>query len=45
MRFRLTITGTVITLGHFNENIRDTLHAYLLAKRCNEKRVMTEAVK
>ena len=26
-------------------NIRDTLHAYQLAKRCNEKRVMAEAVK
>lgn len=25
-------------------NIRDTLHAYQLAKRCNEKRVMYEAV-
>ena len=27
------------------EQIRDTLHAYQLAKRCNEKRVMAEAVK
>lgn len=27
------------------ENIKDTLHAYQMAKRCNEKRVMTEAVK
>ncbi len=27
------------------QNIRDTLHAYQLAKRCNEKRVMAEAVK
>lgn len=27
------------------ENIRDSLHAYQLAKRCNEKRVMGEAVK
>ena len=27
------------------ENIRETLHAYQLAKRCNEKRVMAEAVK
>lgn len=27
------------------ENIRDTLHAYQLAKRCNENRVMAEAVK
>lgn len=27
------------------KNIRDTLHAYQLAKRCNEKRVMAESVK
>jgi len=27
------------------EKIADTLHAYQLAKRCNEKRVMGEAVK
>ena len=27
------------------QNIRDTLHAYQIAKRCNEKRVMAEAVK
>ena len=27
------------------KNIRDTLHAYQIAKRCNEKRVMAEAVK
>ena len=27
------------------ENIKDTLHAYQLAKRCNENRVMGEAVK
>lgn len=27
------------------ENIRDTLHAYQIAKRCNEKRVMAESVK
>ena len=26
------------------ENIRDTLHAYQLTKRCNEKRVMAQAV-
>lgn len=26
------------------ENIKDTLHAYQMAKRCNEKRVMAEAV-
>ncbi len=27
------------------KNIKNTLHAYQLAKRCNEKRVMSEAVK
>ena len=27
------------------KNIRDTLHAYQMAKRCNEKRTMAEAVK
>ena len=27
------------------DNMQDTLHAYQLAKRCNEKRVMSEAVK
>lgn len=27
------------------DNIRDTLHAYQMAKRCNMKRVMAEAVK
>lgn len=27
------------------DNIRDTLHAYQMAKRCNEKRVIAEAVK
>lgn len=27
------------------ENIKDTLHAYQMAKRCNEKRVMAEALK
>lgn len=27
------------------ENIKDTLHAYQLAKRCNEKRAMAESVK
>ena len=27
------------------ENIADTLHAYQIAKRCNEKRVMAESVK
>lgn len=27
-----------------SQNIKDTLHAYQIAKRCNEKRVMAEAV-
>ncbi|MBD5138169.1 MAG: SDR family oxidoreductase [Ruminococcus sp.] len=27
------------------QNIKDTLHAYQMAKRCNEKRVMAESVK
>lgn len=27
------------------DNIKDTLHAYQMAKRCNEKRVIAEAVK
>ena len=27
------------------ENIKDTLHSYQMAKRCNEKRVMAESVK
>ena len=27
------------------ENIRDTLHAYQMAKRCNEKRAMAQSVK
>ena len=27
------------------KNIKDTLHAYQLAKRCNEKRVMAESIK
>lgn len=27
------------------ENIKDTLHAYQMAKRCNEKRVMYESIK
>ena len=27
------------------KNIKDTLHAYQIAKRCNEKRVMSESVK
>ena len=41
-----TPTEELLTLEILQpENIRDTLHAYQLAKRCNEKRVMAECVK
>ena len=41
-----TPTEELLTLDLLHlENIRDTLHAYQLAKRCNEKRVMAESVK
>lgn len=41
-----TSTGELLNLPLLQpENIRDTLHAYQLAKRCNEKRVMAESVK
>jgi NAD(P)-dependent dehydrogenase (short-subunit alcohol dehydrogenase family) len=41
-----TPTEELLTLEILQpDNIRDTLHAYQLAKRCNEKRVMAEAVK
>lgn len=41
-----TPTEELLKLDFFQpENIHDTLHAYQLAKRCNEKRVMAEAVK
>lgn len=41
-----TPTEELLSLGLLQpERIRDTLHAYQLAKRCNEKRVMAEAVK
>ncbi len=40
-----TPTEELLTLDFLQpENIRDTLHAYQLAKRCNEKRVMAQAV-
>lgn len=42
----LTPTEELLSLDLLKpENIRDTLHAYQLAKRCNEKRVIAEAVK
>lgn len=45
---QLAITPTEELLGLKilqPENIKDTLHAYQMAKRCNEKRVMSESVK
>lgn len=42
----LTPTENLLGLDMLREcNIRDTLHAYQLAKRCNVKRVMAEAVR
>ena len=42
----LTPTDELLNLDFLqSENIRDSLHAYQLAKRCNVKRVMAEAVK
>ena len=41
-----TPTEKLLSLGILQpQNIRDTLHAYQMAKRCNVKRVMAEAVK
>ena len=41
-----TPTEELLLLDILNpENIKDTLHAYQLAKRCNEKRVMFESVR
>lgn len=41
-----TLTEELLSLEILQpENIRDTLHAYQMAKRCNEKRVMAESVK
>lgn len=42
----ITPTDELLSLDMLQpENIRDTLHAYQMAKRCNVKRVMAEAVK
>lgn len=42
----MTPTEELLNLGVLQlENIKDTLHAYQLSKRCNVKRVMAEAVK
>lgn len=41
-----TPTEELLDLDLLNvKNIQDTLHAYQLAKRCNEKRVMAESVR
>ncbi|MBQ6344219.1 MAG: SDR family oxidoreductase [Anaerolineaceae bacterium] len=42
----MTPTEELLSLSLLQpENIRDTLHAYQLAKRCNEKRVMYECIR
>ncbi len=42
----MTPTEELLSLDFLQENaVRDTLHAYQLAKRCNEKRTMYEAVR
>lgn len=42
----MTPTDELLSLGFLQPGcIRDTLHAYQLAKRCNVKRVMSEAVR
>ena len=42
----MTSTEALLSLDILQvQNIRDTLHAYQIAKRCNEKRVMYEAVR
>lgn len=42
----MTSTEELLKLNMLQpENIKDTLHAYQMAKRCNVKRVMAEAVK
>lgn len=46
MQLAMTTTDELLDLDILRpENIHDTLHAYQLAKRCNEKRVMAESVK
>ncbi len=45
-QFAVTPTEELLSLEVLKpENIKDTLHAYQMAKRCNEKRVMAESVK
>lgn len=46
MMLAMTPTEELLSLNLLNpKNIKDTLHAYQLAKRCNVKRVMAQAVK
>lgn len=46
MLLAMTPTEQLLSLDMLQpENINDTLHAYQMAKRCNVKRVMAEAVK
>ena len=46
MQLATTPTEELLSLPLLQkENVRDSLHAYQLAKRCNEKRVMAECVK
>lgn len=46
MMLAMTPTEELLSLNLLNpENIKDALHAYQLAKRCNVKRVMAQAVK
>ena len=46
---KVDLYGTAVLLEEVKildpQNIRDTLHAYQMAKRCNEKRVMAESVR
>lgn len=43
--FACTPTENLLNLDFIQkDNIKDTLHAYQLAKRCNEKRVMAQSV-
>lgn len=45
-KLAMTPTEELLSLDFLQpERIRDTLHAYQMAKRCNEKRVMAESVR
>lgn len=45
LQLATTPTEELLSLDFLQpENIKDTLHAYQLAKRCNEKRVMAQSV-